>query len=101
MKPKCLSCRHYGNHFTNFTDPAPGVFASGWCSAPEINAQVESAGYILARGSSVDIATARDLCDREGNGIFVHFEPEDPATGAAFAGPQAASLPEHTLKAAA
>ncbi|MEQ1644253.1 MAG: hypothetical protein ABL959_12470, partial [Pyrinomonadaceae bacterium] len=30
---------------------------------------------------------ARNLCDREGDGIFVHFEPKTPTAGAAFESP--------------
>lgn len=33
---------------------------------------------------SVDLTTARDICDRESNGIFVYFEPKTPTSGAAF-----------------
>ena len=82
---KCLSCRHFGSDLSvNGPRPDIDVLLAGWCSAPAIAAQIRSAGYIVARGSEVDILTARELCDREGDGIFVNFEPESPSSGAAF-----------------
>lgn len=80
---RCLSCRHYGNHFTNTSGETPAEsFDLGWCSAPAVAAQVESLGYIVARGSNVDITTAREICDRELDGVFVYFEPLIPSAGA-------------------
>lgn len=81
---KCLSCQHFGSHFRNLTNEEPLTLIGGWCSAPAIAAQIQSAGYIVARGSNVDIDTARDLCDKESDGIFVHYEPETPTAGVAF-----------------
>ena len=81
---KCLSCRHFGSHFRNLTNEEPLTLIGGWCTAPAIAAQIKSAGYIVARGSEVDISTARDLCDKEADGIFVYYEPESPSSGAAF-----------------
>jgi len=51
----------------------------------------------------LNIDTAREICDREGDGIFVHFEPK-PSAGAAFAtgtSPTSPTTPELALKAAA
>ena len=45
---------------------------------------------------SVELATplyfAREFCDREGDGVFVYFEPKEPHAGAAV---------EQSLRAAA
>jgi len=45
-----------------------------------------SARTRLVDGYDTIIGKAREICDREGDGIFVYFEPKDPTTGAAFAG---------------
>lgn len=70
MPKKCESCRHY----TAYKIPK----GDGECSQPIIGA---TAPCNLGR---LRITAAREICNKEGDGHFVYFEPKDPATGAAF-----------------
>lgn len=64
MPNKCESCKHYRPD-------------NNRCKAwPVLNL----GGDFV----SVDLTTARDICDREGDGTFVYFEPKTPTAGAAF-----------------
>ena len=45
----------------------------------------------------VPLDMARDICDREGDGNFVYFEPRDPSAGAAV---KTAPEPKQMAKAA-
>lgn len=74
MPKKCEGCQFF------FNDPAQG-FHEGIC-VNETIAAVVSGGIC----DVIDIDSARHVCDREGDGIFVYYEPKTPAAGAAFAG---------------
>jgi len=71
LQNKCESCRHF--------EPSPKSFWAGRCVRVEILNDASMRGYAV-----FNIKRARNICDREGDGIFVYFEPRDPATGAAF-----------------
>lgn len=76
MPKKCESCLH-------FDLAGKKHFDDGLCVAKPV---LKELGYKYAMA----INKARSICDREHNGHFVHFEPRDPASGAAFStGPQA------------
>lgn len=72
MPKKCESCL--------FFLPSRGdAFEDGRCDSPSL---------IIEHGLDYlpEIYVARELCDKEGDGHFVYFEPLPPsATGAAFA----------------
>lgn len=71
---KCKDCRHY--------EPAPtNVFFHGSCRNPRVHRSVTNS---RSADVKLDIVEAREICDREGDGIFVHFEPKTPASGAAW-----------------
>lgn len=80
--PKCESCRFYDK-------PSPShTFGAGQCRQSEIGSRLGKNGL---RGFHT-IEFAREICDREGDGRFVYFEPKNPGgIGAAFGTP--ASLP--------
>lgn len=77
MPIKCESCRFFYGRVDNKFDRLP--FDHSSC---------------VHRDTPEPINEARSVCDREGDVRFVFFEPKDPSTGAAAAGPQAASLPD-------
>jgi hypothetical protein len=60
----CESCKHY--------QPAVSRrnFESGFCLSPD---QPRTA-----------IMNAREVCDKEGDGRFVYYEPKQPTAGAEF-----------------
>lgn len=62
MAKKCLSCR--------FFKPGP-TFESSFCSNPDVH-------YPLThyRGAMLIIWAAREICDKEGDGVFVYFQPK-------------------------
>ncbi len=66
---KCEYCR--------FFDNGPSGFDSGICK----NEQVLN---ITGDWIAALINDARNICDREGDGHFVYFEPKYPQAGAAF-----------------
>jgi hypothetical protein len=90
---KCDTCRHLGSLSSpparGGVAPASGDGVVGaarrteiifeFCQSPAIRSELRDFGYGPARGYEPDIDTARQLCDREGAGIFVHFEPLDDA----------------------
>lgn len=69
MPKKCESCRHYRQ------DPSKPGFDFGFCFSPQIKIPMHS----------LPVLRAREICDREGDGIFVYFEPREPASGCAVA----------------
>lgn len=71
MPKKCESCRHFR--------PAEQFEKSVCQNSRVINTQPYTSRSLML------INTARDICDKEGDGIFVHFEPKTPAAGQAFA----------------
>ena len=98
MPNKCESCRFQK------TDS----FESDMCASPDVNA-----AFSGHKKAMLSLGTARDICDRESNGIFVYFEPKEPSTGATFVqiervrsphvskGSTSDQTPPQTLKAAA
>ena len=72
MSRKCESCRHY------FSDPAiPGV---------EVCGSEDVLGQMVGVAEAIELSFGREICDREGDGHFVYFEPieVDPSAGATF-----------------
>lgn len=59
MKMKCEHCRFYGT----------------WLEKPVCN---------NSNAIAVSLDISRDICDREGDGHFVYFEPKHPQAGACF-----------------
>lgn len=76
MPKKCESCLH----FVPFNPQRVVDSSVSRCSQELIKLKHRTA-------AAVPIDTARDTCDKEGDGIFVHFEPRDPtpAAGQTFA----------------
>jgi hypothetical protein len=72
MPKKCESCKHYGNLSSD------GKFENGFCNS---RALAVSSGL---QGRSIPITLGREICDVEGDGIFVHFEPKTPVSGVGF-----------------
>lgn len=72
MPKKCESCRYYVNPERAFE------FDGAICSNIEINSTVRFQRVVM-------MPEARELCDREGDGHFIYFEPKEPAAGQAFA----------------
>lgn len=68
MPNKCESCRHF-----RLSRPK-GDFRNGTCSSE----QVALTRTLMLTGAFLPISTAREICDREGDGIFVYFEPKEP-----------------------
>lgn len=81
MPKKCEGCRH-------FKPAEGGQFTDGRCDSLDVS---NTRPYWKRRGP-VLITIAREICDKEGDGIFVHFEPKTPAAGRAFAKACAASF---------
>lgn len=80
MPKKCESCRF-------FYALAKGDFDNSICTNVDVN------GHTSVNFAEVPTMTeARQICDREGDGIFVYFEPKEPHAGAAV---------EQSLRAAA
>lgn len=75
MPKKCESCRHYL--------PVPGTneFHKAQCTSWEV---LSLEAHIFG-GPMPLIEDAREICDKEGDGIFVYFEPKVPTAGVAFA----------------
>ncbi len=73
MPKKCESCRF-------FFPLSGGTFTQAKC----LNEDVRKRRTEQLQGFTT-ITRARTICDRDGDGIFVYFEPHDPAAGAAFA----------------
>ena len=73
MSKKCEMCRHF------FNDPAL-EFKYGVCGSEDV------LGVMLGSAEAIDINSGRMICDKEGDGIFVYFEPieQDPSAGATF-----------------
>lgn len=74
MPKKCESCRHY------FSDPAmKGVEV---CGSEDVIGQIA-----VGVAEAIDLNFGRMICDKEGDGIFVYFEPieTEPSAGAAVA----------------
>lgn len=71
---KCKDCRHF--------EPSPTeVFFHGSCRNPRVHGPLTRS---RSANVKLDIVEAREICNKEGDGIFVHFEPKIPGNGAAF-----------------
>lgn len=74
---KCEQCRHH--------KPAQ-KFTQSECTNPkvvQIQTELNKApGTRYLDSDKLPILRARYLCDREGDGIFIHYEPKDPESGA-------------------
>ncbi len=81
MPKKCESCRFYNE--SNDSLPESCLNLSVRCSVDP--------DFIFYR-IFAELGPAREICDREGDGIFVYFEPKQPVAGAAV---------EQSLRAAA
>ena len=73
-KKICERCKHYRPNAV--TDN----FESGTCSQPDIVAP----DVRLHQRNWKWIEAARDVCDKEGDGRFVYFEPKEPSNGTAI-----------------
>ena len=69
MPTKCLTCRH-------LSEPKTNRFEDRLCTSLEVM-RVRST-------RPLPVMQAREICDKESNGIFVHYTPKNPAAGAAF-----------------
>lgn len=89
MQRKCESCRHYQP-----SRAFPGQFARGVCHTVRIRRPTISTP---PEAPPVPILEARDICDREGDGHFVHFEPLIPEAGAAAAAAPQKAMAAHAF----
>lgn len=92
MPRKCESCRH-------FIETKKGQkihFFSNQCSRSEIVDEIFPTS-LCHKQLSAGVDLARDICDREGDGHFVYFEPRDPSAGAVV---ETAPEPKQMAKAA-
>lgn len=115
MPKKCESCRHC---VSEQIDNTPLVFIRGkqieqrsrlthtiiYCANDKCATDQVREMFPDRKGVPLDMA--RQICDREGDGIFVYFEPKTPAAGAfvQITGPDYTTsdgTPRKTLKAAA
>lgn len=83
MSLKCESCRYFSaewklGHFRSI------IAGNQRCEAPSVLKAFNRPTYHQTQ--RLAIMLARDICDREGDGRFVYFEPRDtePSAGAAF-----------------
>ena len=67
---KCETCRFLR------TGPSP---ETSYCTSPEVNTE-----FYGIKFAATSLPKAREICNKEGDGIFVHFEPKTPGNGAAF-----------------
>lgn len=78
MPNKCESCRFYG---TEIVAAGENQRRIRFCTNP--NTVTDKVREMFPDRRGVPLDMARDICDREGDGIFVYYEPKTPATGAA------------------
>jgi hypothetical protein len=76
MTKKCDSCRHR-------KESDQGLLGTAIrCANPVI---LKLAYTTKMPASDMPLTYAREICNKEGDGIFVYFEPKTPASGAAVA----------------
>lgn len=69
MPRKCDSCLHSSKY------PGPRGTVIELCSAPATQ---------LDKRIVTQLGDARVICDREGDGVFVYYQPRHPQAGATF-----------------
>lgn len=74
MSKKCECCRHF-----QLSRPK-GHFNDGTCRNSTV---VDEGSLFTGTRTSLPILKAREICDREGDGRFVHFDPKDDTAGGA------------------
>jgi hypothetical protein len=79
-KKKCESCKSYE------ADPKRRGFGFGTCASQQVMRVFCQATSPMTY-ATLGIGLARELCDREGDGHFVYFEPKDPESGSPFVQP--------------
>lgn len=72
MPKKCESCEH-------LLRLDPDDFEFSICRSTGVNAH-ETVNFCRVP----TMTEAREICNKEGDGIFVYFEPKTPTAGAAF-----------------
>lgn len=93
MSKKCESCRHYD---VEYVDIRPIVIIGGKFieQPPRPGTVLSCTNFNIAiidnLGGKVPLSQAREICNREGDGIFVYFEPTVPTAGAAAEIPHSA-----------
>lgn len=70
MPKKCESCQHYVGQ---------PIFGKEFCLNVIVKAAAKSDDVFLDQFTKLD--PAREICDTEGDGIFVFFQPITPAAG--------------------
>lgn len=83
MPKKCESCRF---HSSKRSKLSIGEIALVFCTNPIVASDEIKEMFPDRIGLPLDIA--REVCDKEGDGIFVYFEPVTPAAGATFEAPK-------------
>lgn len=76
MTNKCESCIHYQKETPHHT------FGAGRCIQQAVGRKLRRILSDTVRFHTIDYA--REICNKEGDGIFVYFEPKTPTAGAAF-----------------
>lgn len=74
MPKKCESCRFYCNEITEHRN-----FYLGYCTRDDVFAESPIPDDPAFYQDYPRIADARKICDREGDGVFVYFEPLEQA----------------------
>lgn len=71
MPLKCESCKHYR--------PIGSRFEDAWCEHPQVKyPKTNGIPHPAIPRISVTVSAAREICNKEGDGIFVYFEPRNP-----------------------
>lgn len=73
---KCDGCRFYG---VKSVHEREAMRAIRFCTSPKtVTTEVER---MFPDRLGVPLDMAREICDREGDGFFVYFEPKEPTRG--------------------
>jgi hypothetical protein len=75
---KCNSCRYLGT-ISGVSDGSTKI-ALECCTSPKVKDELRSFGYGITKVYEPDIETGREFCDREGDGVYVYYEPPDSSS---------------------
>lgn len=76
---KCETCRYFGSKLVHIGEAQRQII---FCTNDKCATDQVREMFPDRHGMPLDLA--RNTCDRESDGIFVHFEPKTPASGSAW-----------------